>query len=85
MRLAHLLACAVAVTVLGACTDIVYRNRPLFNPPPDPASGFLGYFSANDRQTTCGNCHVGQQADWVQTLHASAWDTLQANPGAQAF
>jgi len=85
MKLAHLFACAVGVTVFGACTDIVYRDRPSFNPPPDPASGFLGYFSAADRQTTCGNCHVGQQADWVQTLHAYAWDTLQANPGAQPF
>jgi hypothetical protein len=26
---------------------------------------------------------VGQQQDWVQTLHAAAWDTLQANAGAQ--
>ncbi len=73
----------LGVLALGACTDIVYRDRPLFNPPPDAASGFLGYFSAADRLTTCGNCHVGQQRDWVQTLHASAWDTLQANPGAQ--
>jgi cytochrome c554/c'-like protein/doubled CXXCH motif protein len=85
MRLGHLVVAVVAVTLLGACTDIVYRDRPLFNPPPDPGSGFLGYFSAADRQTTCGNCHVGQQADWVQTLHASAWDTLQANPGHQPF
>ncbi|HJQ66112.1 MAG TPA: multiheme c-type cytochrome [Gemmatimonadales bacterium] len=73
----------LGVFALGACTDIVYRDRPLFNPPPDAASGYLGYFSAADRLTTCGNCHVGQQRDWVQTLHASAWDTLQANPAAQ--
>ena len=85
MRLGHLVVAVVAVTALGACTDIVYRNRPSFNPPPDAASGFLGYFSAGDQQTTCGNCHVGQQADWIQTAHANAWDTLQANPGAQPF
>ena len=70
---------------IGACTDIVYRDRAPFNPPPDAASGFLGFFSATDRQTTCGNCHVGQQADWVQTKHAVAWDDLQANAGAQPF
>jgi hypothetical protein len=70
---------------LGACTDTVYRDRPPFNPPPDEASGFLGYYTASDRQTTCGNCHVGQQMDWIQTKHANAWADLQAHPDAEAF
>ena len=83
MRLAHLVPAIAAAVALGACTDIVYRDRVPFNPPPDAGSGFLGYFTASTKQTTCGNCHVGQQADWVQTLHANAWDTLQANAGAQ--
>jgi Cytochrome c554 and c-prime len=74
-----------AIAWLGACTDTVYRDRPPFNPPPDAASGFLGYYTAADNQTTCGNCHVGQQADWVQTKHASAWGDLQASGGAQPF
>ncbi len=78
----------IAIATVGclaaasACTDTVYKDRPPFNPPPDANSGFLGYFTAAERQTTCGNCHVGQQADWIQTLHATAWDTLQANPAA---
>jgi cytochrome c554/c'-like protein len=75
----------VVAALLGACTDTVYKDRPAYNPPPDSTSGFLGYYNASERQTTCGNCHVGQQLDWVQTLHASAWDTLQANPAAQQF
>ncbi len=75
----------LAMVLLAACTDIVFRDRPPFNAPPDFASGFLGYFTPATHQTTCGNCHVGQQADWVQTLHANAWDTLQANPAAQPF
>ena len=83
MKPGHLVVVVAFVALFGACTDIAYRDRPIFNPPPDPVGGFLGYFSANDQQTTCGNCHVGQQADWVQTVHANAWDTLQANPGAQ--
>ncbi len=70
---------------LGACTDTVYRDRPPFNPPPDEASGFLGYYTAADRQTTCGNCHVGQQMDWIQTKHSNAWADLQAHPDAEAF
>src|SRR6266511_1515394 len=63
--------------LLGACTTekIQYVTRPPFNQPPDAASGFLGYFTVSDKQTTCGNCHVGQQADWVQTLHANVRDT----------
>ncbi|MGE0353909.1 MAG: multiheme c-type cytochrome [Gemmatimonadales bacterium] len=75
----------VLILGIGACTDVVYRDRAPFNPPPDASSGFLGYFSAAENQTTCGNCHVGQQIDWVQTKHADAWADLQANPGAQGF
>ncbi|HEV8599462.1 MAG TPA: cytochrome c3 family protein [Gemmatimonadales bacterium] len=60
------------------CTDteIVYRDRPPFNPAPDLASGLLGYYTIATKQTTCGNCHVGHQADWVTTRHASAYQTL---------
>jgi Cytochrome c554 and c-prime len=74
-----------AAFVLGACTDIQYVDRPPYNPPPDAASGFLGYYTESTRQTTCGNCHVGQQADWIQTAHAGAWATLQNSGGAQSF
>ena len=60
-----------------------FMFRDPFNPPPDPASDFLGYFTAADKQTTCGNCHVGEQADWIQTKHAAAWEDLQGSGGAQ--
>jgi len=75
----------VAGMILGACTDeeIVYRDRPPFNPPPDAQSGFLGYFTVSTKQTTCGNCHVGHQRDWVATAHADAWADLQASGGVQ--
>src|SRR5512143_2820411 len=65
---------------LGGCTDIVYRDRPPFNPPPDAASGFLGYFDVATQQTNCGNCHVEHQADWKGTKHAQAGANLQALP-----
>ncbi|HXI19455.1 MAG TPA: multiheme c-type cytochrome [Gemmatimonadales bacterium] len=79
-------AAVVALTVLAACTDTVYRDRPPFNPPPDgSSSGFLGYYDASVKQTTCGNCHVGQQADWIQTAHSDAWGDLQASGQQQAF
>ena len=72
--------------LLGACTNekITYVTRPPFNPPPDAASGFLGYFTASDKQTTCGNCHVGHQASWKGTHHARAWADLQASRQAAA-
>ena len=70
---------------LSGCEDIVYRDRPPFNPPPDAASGFLGYYTVDSRQTTCGNCHVGQQIDWVHTRHANAWDDLLASGESEAF
>jgi predicted CXXCH cytochrome family protein len=71
----------LALSALAACTDdrIVYRDRPLFNPPPDSANGFLGYFTISTKQTTCGNCHVGVQAEWKTTQHAQAWADLQAS------
>ena len=70
----------VALT-LQACTDeeIVYRDRPAFNPPVDSVNGFLGYFTVSEKQTSCGNCHAGVQGDWASTKHASAWADLQAS------
>jgi cytochrome c554/c'-like protein len=62
---------------LGACsTETVYVDKPTYNPPPDSAGGFLGYYAADTNQTTCGNCHVGQQQDWSQTVHSGAWAAL---------
>ena len=83
IHLAPLGVMIAAALLLAGCTDTVYKDRPPFNPPPDTAGGYLGYYTAAERQTTCGNCHVGEQADWVQTLHATAWDTLMANANAQ--
>lgn len=60
-------------------TDIVYRDRAPFNAAPDVASGLLGYYTTNTKQTTCGNCHSGHQADWSQTHHATAYSTLVAS------
>jgi hypothetical protein len=85
-RIASLLGSPLVLGLLtiavSACTDTVYKDRPPFNPPPDANSGFLGYFTTPSSKTTCGNCHVGQQADWIQTRHATAWATLQADPAA---
>lgn len=73
-------ALIIALFVVGACTDTVteYKDRPPFNPPPDPASGFLGYYDQATQKTTCGNCHVGTQADWTGTKHSHAWANLTA-------
>lgn len=62
------------ILVLSGCTDTVFREP--FNPPVDAATGFLGFFTTSTKQTTCGNCHSGHQADWVKTAHASAYDSL---------
>ncbi len=84
-RLGSLALLLTAVAWLGACTDTVYRDRPPFNPPPDAASGFLGYFSADDGQTTCGNCHVDHQGDWAKHGHSDAYATLVNSGSAQSF
>jgi predicted CXXCH cytochrome family protein len=67
-----------AIAWLAACTETVYKERPPFKDPPDPASGFLGYYDDATQQTTCGNCHVETQADWKGTAHARAWADLTA-------
>lgn len=73
------LATALLVGALAACTNekIVFKTREPFNPPPD--GSFLGYFTTDTKQTTCGNCHVGVQTSWVSTKHSEAWADLQAS------
>jgi hypothetical protein len=93
MRTLHRVAvhCAslwfVLLPVLSGCTDTVFRDRETFNPPPDAANKFLGYFTSSDKQTTCGNCHVTHQAAWVQTAHASAYHVpdTSSNVGPQCY
>jgi predicted CXXCH cytochrome family protein len=82
-RLIGLLALGLAGAINSACNDIVYRDRDPFEQPVAGAGDFLGYSNAADKKTTCGNCHVGKQAEWSGTAHASAWTTLSATPGRQ--
>lgn len=71
---------ALALVFLAGCTETntVYETveRPQFNPPPDAVNGFLGYYTAATKQTTCGNCHVSFQGEWKTTAHSDAWETL---------
>lgn len=68
--------------MIGCASETIsYRDRAPFNPPPDAASGFLGYYNAATKQTTCGNCHVDFQGSWKTTKHASAYANLKASPG----
>ena len=82
MKAAKVILAAALVFAAGvACTDetIVYRDRELFNPPPDSIAGFLGYYTVNTKQTTCGNCHTLHQRDWKTTNHSGAWSNLVAS------
>jgi len=81
------LAFVGAITILAGCTDteVVFRDREIFNPPPDATFNFLGYFDYDTKLTACGNCHVGKQAGWETTGHADAWHALQASGSAQEF
>jgi hypothetical protein len=76
-------ALLLAVVILGGCGDnIVYRDVDRFPDPLPGAGSFLGYSSAESKRTVCGNCHVGKQATWVGTKHASAWSTLKGSAAA---
>lgn len=77
-------AMLAAVLSLTGCEEIVYQKGEMFNPPLDEVSGFLGYFDPSVKQTTCGNCHVGKQAEWLGTKHANGWADMQASGHASA-
>lgn len=72
--------------VASGCTEekIVYRYQGPYNPPADAQNGFLGYYNVAERQTACGNCHVGVQAEWENTKHAHAWEDLENSGHANA-
>ena len=79
------LAGALGGVWLGACTDVTYRDRPLFETPPAAAAGFLGFRDRLQNETVCGNCHVGQQGEWEETAHADAFTTLEQSGSMQGF
>lgn len=72
---------------LAGCTETkeVFVPFPLYEDPAAAAAGFLGYSDEDAKLPVCGNCHVGQYAEWKQTHHAGAWETLQESGSAQAF
>lgn len=81
VRFAGLLGVAILAGAVGGCVDeqLVYRDKPLFEDPPQAAVGFLGYSNLDQKQTVCGNCHAGQQVMWKESAHADAWKDLQAS------
>lgn len=80
-------ALALTVVLVAGCTDTeqIFLAFPLFDDPPSGAAGFLGYSDQENKLPVCGNCHVGKNAEWQETAHASAWETLQASGSAQPF
>ena len=82
--LAKATALLIVAVALSACEDnVVYQDRPPYNPPPTGAGSFLGYYDATVQKTTCGNCHADFQGSWATTKHAQAYNTLNSNSGKQ--
>src|SRR5262245_54734414 len=63
-RRSYLTVAILLGAALGCDEEVVYQDRPPFNPPPDASSGFLGYYDETVKQTTCGNCHADFHASW---------------------
>lgn len=89
-KLSHAAISGIALAVLvstAGCVDekIVYRDGPNFAAPPAAAASFLGYSDEAAKATTCGSCHVGQQAKWKATAHADAFKTLEASGSMQGY
>lgn len=81
MRLWTVGATSLLAFVVISCVDekVVYRDQASFTAPPAEAANFLGYSDEATKTTVCGNCHAGQQAWWLTTKHASAWEDLQGS------
>jgi predicted CXXCH cytochrome family protein len=81
--LSRFLAALVVVggVLATGCTDrvTVFKQKPFFEQPPAGAGDFLGYSDQASKTTVCGDCHVGVQASWIKTKHASAWADLEAS------
>lgn len=75
---------AVALFGLACAERVVYRDVR-FPTPPAGAANFLGFEETESKETVCGNCHVGHQADWERTAHADAWNTLIASGHAAGY
>jgi predicted CXXCH cytochrome family protein len=45
--------------------------------------GLYGYLDTAEKVTPCAGCHSSQQLSWVSTLHAIAWEGLQASGSAR--
>ena len=85
LSVAPMMVAAVVVGCTETKTEFVEVPAASYNPPPDSANGFLGYFDAANKQTTCGNCHVSGQGKWSGHGHSDAWNTLENSGHAQDF
>jgi hypothetical protein len=66
------LACALTIVLalIAGCPP-----PPPPGPPPPGNSGLTGKFTGSAR---CANCHNNIHTDWSSTLHAHAYETLEA-------
>jgi predicted CXXCH cytochrome family protein len=61
-------------------------DRPVYQPIPEGAAGFVGYRDSDASPAqACGQCHASAQSRWVTTAHADAWAGLQNSGHAQEF
>ncbi len=83
---------AVTVAFVIGCTETEYREviveveKPIFEEVPPAAQGFIGYGTPEAQQShfsVCGNCHIGQHAEWQETGHSHAWDEMEESGLAQ--
>lgn len=82
-RATRALLLALAWLAAGCDGDIAYRDRSTFEQLPSGAGEFLGYSTVATKRTTCGNCHVGKQAVWEKTAHASTFAKLESSGAMQ--
>lgn len=80
-RMVRALSILAVGWIASGCVDekIVFRDRELFEEPPPGAADFLGYTNQDTKLTVCGNCHIDAQTTWKETVHATAWEDLQAS------
>lgn len=72
---------ALSLVSASACVDsaVVASDPVSYGELPEAAGGFIGYTDASSQLTSCGNCHVAKQGEWLATKHSKAWTGLQAS------
>jgi predicted CXXCH cytochrome family protein len=74
-RFRNLLFLIFTLAAVAGCQDriVLVERDVLGGALPAGSGGFVGYANTETKLTVCGNCHVTQHNQWLQTAHATTF------------